>query len=162
MGKELTVKQRALEKAGCDMDYLEVILDKYYGIWESESENPLEHFNDHQIGLFFYGVLFNQVQNGGFLQLIFNDYARLVFSEPMIESLKLWGAIATAELLASMTDICLQVDQEIDKTSLESLSKSYSQYPMFEGYDRAFYENDGTKEVKEYVSSHLSDFITVV
>ena len=161
MDERLTVTKRALEEAKSDMEYLDVIIDKYQDIWATEPPNPMEYFTEDQVTLYFYGVLYNQVQNGGFLQLIFNRYAQLIFSEPMINGLKAWGATATAKLLITMASASLKVDRELDKTSLESLSRSYSQYPKFAEYDLAFDKDDGTKEVKAYVSSHLADFITV-
>ena len=161
MHKKLLAKKRDFEKAENDIDYLQVILDKYNELWMAEPNNFMANFNNHQMTLLFYGVLYNQVQNGRLLQLIFNGYASYVFSEPLVMGLKAWGATSTAELINSIKDISLQVDKEIDKTSLESLSKSYKQYPEFENYDKVFYENDGSKEVKDYVAQHLSDFIMV-
>ena len=161
MRKELSVKRRDLEEAKDSFDYLNVIREKYGELWEAEPEKFVENFNEDQITLIFYGILYDQVQNGGFLQLIFNGYAQVVFSEPMVDGLKSWGAGPTAELIESITAISLKVDGEIDKTSLESLSNSYSQYPEFEEYDQAFYRSDGSEDVKDYVSGHLSDFIMV-
>jgi len=158
MSEKLTVTKQALEKAQSDMGYLQVILDKYNEVWSAEPQKLMENFSENQITLLFYGVLHNQVQNGGFLQLIFNGYAPYVFSEPLIDGLKSWGAIGTSELLLSIKDISLQVNSEMDKSSLDDLSKIYEQYPMYERYDKEFYENDGSKEAKEYVSNHISDF----
>jgi len=159
--ERLTIEKSALEKTESDFEYLQAILDKYDDLWKAEPEKFMENFNENQITLLFYGVLYNQVQNGGFLQLIFNGYAPYIFSEPMVSGLKEFGAAATAELIKSISNICLQVANKIDKTSLASLSKSYSQYPEFEDYDNAFYANDGLKEVKNYVSLNLSKYIAV-
>ena len=162
MHKELVVKRRDLEEAKDSFDYLDVIREKYNALWAAEPQKFTENFNDDQITLIFYGILYDQVQNGGFLQLIFNGYAPVIFSEPMVDGLKSWGAGPTAELIDSISAISLKVDGEIDKTSLESLSNSYSQYPEFEDYDQAFYKSDGSEDVKDYVARHLSDFIMVV
>ncbi|MCL1992006.1 MAG: DMP19 family protein [Spirochaetes bacterium] len=162
MHEKLTVEKNVLEKAGDDFEYLGIILDKYNALWKSEPQKFAENFNDNQITLFFYGILYNEVQNGGFLQLIFNGYAPYIFSKEMVGELKKWGCTQTAELIASITPVALQVANEADKTSLESLSNSYAKYPEFEDYDNAFGENDGgLNEVKKYVSANLSDFITV-
>ena len=159
MHKKLSAKKRDFEKAQDDYDYLCVLLDRYNELWAAEPHNFIANFNDNQITLLFYGVLYTQVYNGGFLQLIFNGYAPYVFSKPLVDGLEALGATSTAELINSIKDIGLQVDKEIDKTSLESLSKSYKKYPDFENYDKSFYDNDGLKEVKDYVAQHLSDFI---
>jgi len=143
------------------MEYLQVILDKYNDLWKTEPEKFMENFNENQITLLFYGILYNQVQNGGFLQLIFNGYAPYIFSEPLVEGLKKWGVVKTAEFIASISATALHVANEVDKTNLENLSKSYTQYPEFKDYDDAFSKNDGLNEVKDYVSLHLSDFIMV-
>ena len=159
--ERLTIEKNTLEKTESDFEYLQAILDKYDDLWKMEPEKFMENFNESQITLLFYGVLYNQVQNGGFLQLIFNGYAPYIFSEPMVNGLKEFGAVATAELIKSITNTCLQIANKIDKTSLKSLSKNYSQYPEFEDYDNAFYANNGLKEVRNYVSLNLSNYITI-
>ena len=161
MHKKLIIRKSAFEGIRDDMEYLQVILDKYNTLWEAEPENFMENFNENQITLLFYGILYNQVHNGGFLQLIFNGYAPYIFCEPLIDGLKEWGAVSTAKLIKSISDKCLQVADKMDKTSLENLSKSYTQYPEFKNYDNDFYKNNGLKEVKKYVSLHINDFITV-
>ena len=164
MDQKFAIDKRVLDEAEIkySIGYLQAIVNIYDELWNENPRILMENFNEDQITLLFYGVLCNQVQNGGFLQLIFNGYAPYVFSEPMIDGLRSWGAVATADLLASIADRGLQVDGEMDKTSLESLSKSYDRYPEFKKHDQDFYANDGLQEVKDHVRGRLSDFVLVV
>ncbi|GHU19410.1 hypothetical protein FACS189475_06580 [Betaproteobacteria bacterium] len=162
MHTSLIINERELEAAQLAGDYLQAIWDKYNALWKAEPGKLMENFSEEQLSFLFYGVLYRQVQNGGFLQLLFNGYAPYIFGSPLADSLKVWGAVPTAELIESIQTSCLQVAGEIkDKASFEDMSVLYVQYPEFENYDKTFYKNTGVSEVKSYVESHLSYFVTV-
>lgn len=161
MNKLLKVSRQTLEEAKTADGYLQVLLDKYNEVWRAAPDELLENFSEEQISFLMYGVLYNQVQNGGFLQLLFNGYAPYIFGSPLSQDLRRWGADALANLLDEVKEDCLKTAEEIGakEKTLEALSQSYGQYPKFNEYDARFSENDGTAQVKAYVESHLSDFI---
>jgi len=161
MNEKLSVSKTILENAKKDGEFLKIILEKYDAVWRSDPNKLAENFAEEQISLLIFGILYNQVQNGGFLQLLFNNYAPYVFGSPLSASLRHWGATETADLIETIQDRSLQVANEIKGGSLNDLSESYSEYPEFEQYDNDFYRNDGTKEIEAYVKIHISEFIII-
>lgn len=163
MNKDLTINRSDLENTKTDEEYLQVIFSKYNEVWKSAPNRLMEFFSEEQISLLIYSILHDQVYNGGFLQLLFNGYANYIFGSPLSQSLREWGAVIVAEQIESIAQRCLDVSSEMnteDKT-LENLSDSYNKYPEFEAYDKQFYINDGSAEIKTYISDHLSDFISI-
>jgi len=159
----LTVKKDDLENAKLDGDYIGLLIDRYVELWDAEPDNVLVNFSDDQLSLFMYGNMYNQVQNGGFLQLLFNGYGPYVFGSPLAGALKAWGAASTAHLLESIEERCFEVVTELkDQPILEELSELYAKYPEFTGYDSRFNNNDGLKAVRAFVEANLADFITVI
>ena len=164
MNRKLSIQASQLAKAQTNLDYLQLILEKYNQLWADAPHQLIENFSEEQISFLMYGILHNQVSNGGFIQLVHNGFANYIFDSPLIASLKDWGAINLAEFLTRISNDCLMVSSKLnssDKT-LETLSNSYLMYPEFEAYDKEFYSNDGAMEIKNYIYNHLRDFILVV
>lgn len=163
MNSKLTVKREALDNAKDEWEYLDIILDKYFELWKAEPDNIMLNFTDNQISLFFYGMLYSQVQNGGFLQLLFNGFSEQIFESPLIDDLDDWGITKTTRVLKDIEDRCLEVAKEIKEKehTLEELSKSYELYPEFEKFDVLFYQNSGGIEVKNFVEKNIDEFIIV-
>lgn len=163
MNPKLKVRREDLENAEDEWGYLDTILDKYFELWEEEPDNVMDNFTDNQISLFFYGMLYTQVQNGGFLQLLFNGFADHIFESPLIDDLDDWGITDTTRVLKDIEERCLEVSEEIKEKgySLETLSKNYELYPEFEKFDVMFYKNNGGVEVRDFVKNNIDKFITV-
>ena len=170
MDKRLKVKKSDLEKTKDDWDYLYVILNKYQELSQADSVNFLDNLNDNQLALFGYRILDAQVTNGGFLQLIYNGYAPYAFENTFIQTLRLWGAASTADLLELVKPAGLQVAEKLqsagqfgEQRNMDAFSDLYKEYPEFDKYDDKYYEINKTelRIVKDYVAHNLSDFILV-
>lgn len=163
MHKSLNIKRADLEKTKDAHEYLNLIRQKYIELWSAEPDNLADNFTDDHFILIYYMVLYDQVQNGGFLQLLFNGYGNAVFDSPMIDTLKEWGALELSTILEKIKQPSMVVDNELKnkEKTLDILSKLYKEYPEFDNYDKEFYQNYGILEVKAYVESHLSDFIII-
>lgn len=172
MHKSLKVKKVDLEKAEDSWDYLYVLLDKYYELQNAEPNNIIDNFTNYQHTLMAYTILDAQVCNGGFIQLIENGYGKYIFESPFIETLKTLGAIKTVELLEKVYPLYKEMKIDGEEHTLDEFSKLYTDYPQFEEYDDAYYGtysgnvriegvNVEVDLIKEYVESHLSDFIII-
>lgn len=164
MPKEIKIQKSEL--TGKDpYSYIWEFADQYYKVWNDDPQNLFENLTQDQITLALYNTLSSQVQNGGFLQLIFNGYSYIIDTDsPIAESLREWGATETAKVIEKvMPQVSNVVDalSESDK-SIETLSKLYKQFPEFNGFDEEFYQNDGSLEVKKYVEENLSKFATII
>lgn len=163
MHQDLKIKASELENIQYASEYIQPIVKEYYMLWNKEPDNFATNFTDDQHALLAYDILYNQVQNGGFLQLIFNGYYGYVFETPLSETLRVWGAGKTADILEKIKPEAFEVYsymKDREKT-VEELSDSYKQYPDFDGYDDEFYEAAGLLEVKSYVEKNLTDFIQI-
>lgn len=163
MHKSLNIKRTDLDKTKDAHEYLNLIRQKYIELWGAEPDNLADNFTDDHFMLIYYMVLYDQVQNGGFLQLLFNGYGNAVFDSPMINTLKEWGALELSTTLERIKQPSMEVDNELKnkEKTLDILSKLYKEYPEFDHYDKEFYHNDGILEIKAYVESHMSDFIII-
>ncbi|MGN7809446.1 DMP19 family protein [Flavobacterium sp. 22076] len=161
MDERLKIKKHELETE-YEYDYLLNIAGKYENLMKITGKEWIKHFTDDQHGLYGYIVLYTQVQNGGFVQLIWNGYYGYIFETPLTEMITKWGAPNTAKLLEKIKTDCNKLAKEIgnnDKTDIESFSKLYKKHPEFEAFDKEFYDQDEYYEVKNYVEKNLSDFI---
>jgi len=145
-------------------DYLRTFADKYYNIWESDPKNLSVNLSEEQITLMMFGILYNQVQNGGFIQLIFNGYSYLIEkNSPMAKTLRRWSASDTADIIDKVADE-YAVQTEIFKVerTIENLSELYRKFPQFEHFDNDFYQNDGTDEIKDYIEKNIINFASII
>lgn len=165
MPKEIKIKKTELTRWNDPNSYISVFAIKYYKVWNDDPQNLFENLTQDQIILTLYNILFDQVQNGGFLQLIFNGYDYMIKEgSPIPETLREWGAAETANVLAKIAPHIQKVSDTISESewSVENLSKLYKQFPEFNEFDEEFYNNDGSLEVKKYVEENLSKFATIV
>lgn len=164
MHKDLFVQKSELDNALSEWEYLQIILEVYDVLWKRQQDRLMENFSEEQISFYMYGLLLNQVENGGFLQLIFNGYTPFVFDSPLADALREWGAGSLADLLDNIEKDALAVDADFaaEEKTLDLLSQSYSKYPQFKEYDETFYQDNGVDAVKQYVESHLSAFIELI
>lgn len=161
MNKNVIIKRKDLDEAKHDIDYLIVIFNALRETSANDTQKFFEESSENQISLMIYTYLYDQVQNGGFIQLIFNGYAPYIFNSPLSYSLKRWGAITTGELLEEITEDAMRVVEYLeDKEMTEAvLSDTYPQFPQFEDYDKRFYENTGISEIKHFVERHIDEIV---
>ncbi|MCL2638680.1 MAG: DMP19 family protein [Oscillospiraceae bacterium] len=187
----LTVKASDLQKsaeADDAWDYLFHFTDKYL---EAVTKYPeaVQEFNDSQLVLLTYNILYGEIMNGGFIQLIINGKA-FVFEPPFSETIKLWGAEKTAEIVDKAKIIFEKNKEELlrgeklmvdyseargkitDKDEAELLSrktaeehsKIYNSIVDFEPLEDEFYDcaDEETAAIKKYVQSNAEKFATII
>lgn len=147
-------------------DFLFLFLDHYLEeLYTDESGEVMNRLNDDQHTLIAYNFLYNQITNGGFLQLIQNGYASYIFDNPFSEHIKLWGAHSTAEIVEKARTIYEQNKEQLSKeTTLEEFSKMYDEFQEFEPLDNKFYDvmDAETEVVRQYVENNISKFGKVI
>ena len=164
MNTKIEVSKTLLGKQELDIDYLIVIFDKLREVSAEDTEAFFNESSEDQISLMIYTYLYDQVHNGGFIQLIFNGYAPYIFNSPLSQSLRTWGAIETAALLEDITEEAMQVLEYLkDKEmSVDTLSNTYPEFPQFEDYDKRFYDHTGIPEMKHYVSENINELVVLI
>jgi len=168
------IKKKEIEKSFNDAwDFLFVFIDKYHKIMDQDATGEIwKSFNDAQFALLTYNILDAEVNNGGFIQLIFNGYG-YIFESSFSETIKTWGAIKTAEILEEAKVLYDKYKDEIiaarspDPTeeAMEKFSQLYSKFKDFEALDDKFYTDDvaqETENIKKYIENNLDEFCVVV
>lgn len=164
MKKEVEVFQEQLSITD-PTEFLHIFTNQYYTIWTEEPDKIIENLKSEQISLMFYKIIYDQVQNGGFLQLLFNGYGFIVMEgSPMSEALREWGAAKTAEILDKVSQHSEEVLNFLEESgyNMENFSKIYKQFPHFDEFDKEFYKNDGLLEVADYVKNNINMFADIL
>jgi len=147
-------------KNGDAWDFLFVFTEKYFELI-GENEEILKEFTSSQNVLLAYNFLFDQVCNGGFIQLIVNGYGSYVFDTPFSSLLKEWGVERIAGIVDEARAVYEEHKEELEKdVTLEEFSKLYEKIKGFDPLDDRFYKVMGgeTEVLKKYVEDHLEEF----
>ena len=101
--KEKDVQQAAAE--GMD-EFLQVFVDNYEKAigGELNAENMML-LNGYQISLLAYFYFRREVNEGGFVQLIYNGYGAFIFDNPFAKAMRLFGANDFSKLIYSAKKI---------------------------------------------------------
>ena len=106
----------------------------------TENEEVLEYLNDDQLANYLMNTLVNQVNNGGFIQLIQNGYSHQIFNSPFIATIKKWGLDELSELLLRVKEIFLKNEDDLtQEMDSHQFSELYKKYPEFSKHDNTFF-----------------------
>ncbi len=159
------ITQNEIDQAKEDTwDYLFLFLDKYDEIISSspkDEDEVLDEFTDEQHILMEFNVLYGQVTNGGFIQLIQNGYGPYLFDNPFAEGIRAWGASTIAEIVDQAKVIYDTHRDDLEKErSLEEFSKMYKAYPDFEPLEDKFYQimDEELEIIKNFVANNIHLF----
>jgi tetratricopeptide (TPR) repeat protein len=144
-------------------DFLYIFLGKYFeAIKKNPGKEKTAGFTAAQHTLFAYNLLYGQVSNGGFIQLIQNGYGGYIFDGPFSDIIKSWGAVKTSEITdkAKIVYDTYKEELEQEKTA-EEFSELYTKIKDFEELETEFYEiMDGETEIiRKYVEENINDFV---
>ena len=153
--KKITVSDEALRRAaGEGMDeFLRVFTDRYM---------PL--LNGMQHTLLGYRIFCEEVNEGGFVQLIQNGYGPYIFLNPFAKAMRLMGAKEFSKLVYEAKKIYdahrEDLEQERDEDEFMAM---YEQYEEFDDLEEQFMdmEEEVTEQVARYVDEHLDQFAEI-
>jgi hypothetical protein len=164
---QITITDAQLRQAaGEGMDaFLRAITDQYLaatgGVINADTM-PL--LNGWQHSLLGYRFLTDELNEGGFVQLIQNGYGPYIFLNPFAKAMRLMGAHKLSKLIYEAKKIydVHRDDLEADRTDEEFMAM-YEQYEAFDDLEEEFMDIEEleTTHLADYVDNHLEDFITV-
>ena len=164
----IKVSDEALRKGAEEgMDgFLQVFIDKYLevtgGVINAETM-PL--LNGYQHTLLGYHILREELNVGGFVQLIQNGYGPYIFDNPFAKVMRLWGVGDLSKLVYAAKKIydSHRDDLERERTDEEFMAM-YEQYEAFDELEDEFLEKEEeyTALVAGYVDEHLELFAKIV
>ncbi|MBP5456416.1 MAG: DMP19 family protein [Paludibacteraceae bacterium] len=164
---DIVVKESDLIKAseeGVD-EFLKVFVDKYKSTVGTEvSAGTMSELNAYQHTLLAYDLFREQINEGGFVQLIQNGYGGYIFHNPFAKSLKMFGATKLGKLIYAAKEIYDQHKDELEKeTTEEEFYSMYVDFEVFDELEEQFFEieEESTTIIATYVDEHIDLFATV-
>ena len=136
-------------------EFLQVFIDKYLevtgGVINAETM-PL--LNGHQHTLLGYHFLREELNVGGFVQLIQNGYGPYIFENPFAKAMRLFGLKEFSKLIYAAKKIYDEnkADLEKERTDDEFMAM-YEQYEAFDDLEEEF------MEMEEFVTAKLAEYV---
>lgn len=158
---------RLQQAAGEGMDsFIQVVVDaiREYAGGEMTAES-LARLEPDQITLWAYVTLRDELCDGGFIQLIHNEYGPFFFQNPFAKAMRLWGLKEFSKFLYKARELYEEHADVLTKPcSDEEFMALYEQFPAFEDLDDEFMEKEEeiTGRIAYYLDEHIHDFIEII
>ena len=151
-------------EAGMD-EFLKVFTDAYIaatgGVINAETRPLLNGMQHTLLGYHFFR---EEINEGGFIQLIQNGYGPYFFLNPFAKAVRLMGAKDFSKLIYEAKNIydANRADLEKDCTDDEFMAM-YEQYEAFDDLEEQFMdmEEEVTEVIARYVDEHLEEFAEI-
>ncbi len=156
-----------IEAAEQGMDeFLKVFTDAYLEALGGDitAEN-MGMLNGYQHTLLAFRFFSEEVNQGGFVQLIQNGYGGYVLDNPTAKSLKLMGAKGISKILYKAKEIYDAHREELERdTTEEEFMAMYIDFEQFDELEEKFFfiEEEETALIAHYVDENLEDFAGVL
>ena len=165
---KIEITDAALRKGAEEgMDgFLQVFINKYLevtgGVINAETM-PL--LNGHQHSLLGYHFFREEVNEGGFVQLIQNGYGPYIFDNPFAKAMRLFGVKEFSKLVYAAKKVYDENKADLEKErDDDAFMAMYEQYEVFDDLEEKFMDMEEyvTAKLAEYVDENLELFATIV
>lgn len=165
---KIEITDEALRKGAEEgMDgFIKVFTDKYLevtgGVINAETM-PL--LNGYQHSLLGYHFFREEINEGGFVQLIQNGYGPYIFENPFAKAMRLFGAKDLSKLVYDAKKIYdanrADLEKECDDDEFMAM---YEQYEAFDDLEEAFMDMEEliTAQIAEYVDNNIEQFADII
>jgi len=143
-------------------EFLKVFTDAYLealgGDITAENMDLLNGYQHTLLALRFFS---EEVNEGGFVQLIQNGYGGYIFDNPVAKALKLMGATGLSKILYKAKEIYDAHREELEReTTDEEFAAMYVDFEQFDELEEKFFyiEEEEIQLIAQYVDEHLEDF----
>ena len=162
---QLTKKQIAETFKKGAVDYINLYTDAYLAEIDNElSAENMHKLSGHQHALLAYRYFREEVNYGGFVQLIQNGYGGYIFDNPTAKALRLFGANDTSKIIYRAKEIYDANREELERdTTEEEFTSMYVDFEEFDEIEEEYYqiEEEQTKIIAKYVDDNKELFIEV-
>lgn len=160
-------ENKLIEAAEKGMDeFLKVFTDAYLEELGGDiNDENIDKFNGFQHTLLALRFFSEEVNEGGFVQLIQNGYGGYIFNNPVAKALKQMGAKGFSKILYKAKEIYDANREDLEKeTTEEEFMAMYVDYEQFDELEEKFFysEEEETAIVAQYVDENLEDFAEIV
>lgn len=160
-------ESKIVEAAEKGMDeFLKVFTDAYLEALGGDltAEN-MDQLNGYQHTLMALRYFSEEVNEGGFVQLIQNGYGGYIFDNPVAKALRQMGAAGLSKILYKAKEIYDANRAELEReTTEEEFAAMYVDFEQFDELEEKFFyiEEEETQLVAQYVDENLEDFAEIV
>lgn len=147
-------------------EFLQVFTDAYLealgGNLTAENMNLL---NGNQHTLLAYRFLTDEVNQGGFVQLIQNGYGSYIFDNPTAKAFKQFGAKDLAKIIYKAKEIYDKNREALEReTTDEEFMAMYVDFEVFDDLEEQYFmiEEQQSAIIANYVDENIESFGTVV
>lgn len=165
---KIEITDEALQKGAEEgMDgFIKVFTDKYLevtgGVINAETM-PL--LNGYQHSLLGYHFFREEIDEGGFIQLIQNGYGPYIFDNPFAKAMRLFGAKEFSKLVYTAKKLYDENRADLEKECDEDeFMAMYERYSAFDDLEEEYLEMEEmvTTQIAEYVDNNLDQFAVIV
>lgn len=165
---KIEITDEALQKGAEEgMDgFIKVFTDKYLeitgGVINAETM-PL--LNGYQHSLLGYHFFREEIDEGGFIQLIQNGYGPYIFDNPFAKAMRLFGAKEFSKLVYAAKKLYDENRADLEKEcDEEEFMAMYERYSAFDDLEEEYLEMEETvtTRIAEYVDNNLDQFAVIV
>ena len=155
----------AAAEKGMD-EFLRVFTDAYIAVMEDgmTSEN-MDKLNGYQHTLLAFRYFADEINEGGFVQLIQNGYGGYIFDNPTAKALRMMGARDLAKIIYKAKEIYDANREDLEKeTTDDEFMAMYEQYEAFDELEEKYMEieEEQTLIIAQYVDENLDDFAEII
>lgn len=160
-------EDKLIEAAEKGMDeFLKIFTDAYLDALGGEitAEN-MDQLNGFQHTLLALRFFTEEVNEGGFVQLIQNGYGGYIFNNPVAKALKQMGAKGFSKILYKAKEIYDPNRIELEReTTEEEFNAMYVDFEQFDELEESFFymEEEETAIIAQYVDENLDDFAEII
>lgn len=163
----IKIKDESLKKAAQKSvsDFIFALYNAYMSeVGNDLSAKNMSTFNGEQHTLIAYCLFSNEIEEGGFCQLIQNGYGGYIFDNPFAKAMRLWGADELSKLIYRAKKIFDENREDLEKERTEEeFMAMYEQYEAFDEIEELITELKEKTDiiVAAYIDENISKFCEV-
>lgn len=160
-------EKKIVEAAEKGMDeFLKLFTDAYLEVLGGDiTADNMDRLNGYQHTLLALRFFTEEINVGGFVQLIQNGYGGYIFNNPVAKALRLMGAKGLSKILYKGKEIYDAHSEELEKDATEEeFMAMYEKFEQFDELEEKFFyiEEEEIAIIAHYVDENLEDFAEVV
>lgn len=149
-----------------DVDLINLFTDAYLSEVDNDlNEDSMQKLSGYQHALLAYRFFREEVNHGGFVQLIQNGYGGYIFDNPTAKAFKIFGADETAKIIYKAKEIfdANRVELERDTTD-EEFHAMYVDFEEFDELEEHYFaiEKKQNAIIATYINENRSLFAEIV
>lgn len=152
----------AAAQEGMDQ-FIDVFVQAYLSLGSGQLDAQLmSRLNADQITLLAYHIFREEINEGGFCQLIQNGYGPFIFENPFAKAMRLWGLKDLSKAIYKAREVYdANKDDLMRERTDEEFMAMYEQYEAFDELEDWFLEEEETLTgmVAYYVDEHIDNFL---